>query len=218
MTSGHVDANLGIYAQFESPANICVGENDALYISSSLSHGGSIRKFYIDDLISLDLNGRHETLCNFPSDIQGSLHSLSSSAEHQQLCDWTVHTGTGTVFACSAIVKLRCPALASKVASFKLPSTAEQQQIRMTGISRTVLQMLVDYIHSDMLSMPLETKEDVENAVMLLKTSSEFALPRLKIAISRRLHRFVASTSKKHCIFVPVAQVCDMLTSLGQSR
>jgi hypothetical protein len=122
------------------------------------------------------------------------------------------------VFACSAIVKLHCPALASKVASFKLPSTAEQQQIRMTGISRTVLQMLVDYIHSDMLSMPLETKEDVENAVMLLKTSSEFALPRLKIAISRRLHRFVASTSKKHCIFVPVAQVCDMLTSLGQSR
>jgi hypothetical protein len=188
MTSGHVDANFGIYARFESPANICVGENDALYISSSLSHGGCIRRFHVDDLISLDAVCR-ENLCSVPSDIQASLRSLSSSAEHQQLCDWVVHTATGTVFACSTIVKLRCPALASKIASL---STAEQQQqqSRITGITRTVLQMLVDYIHSDVLLMPLETKEDVENAVLLLKASSEFVLPRLKIAISRRLYRF----------------------------
>jgi len=66
--------------------------------------------------------------------------------------------------------------------------------------------------------MSHETKEDVKNAVLLLKISFEFALPHLKNAISRRLHMFVASSSKKCCKFVQVAQEHVLLISLVQSR
>ena len=55
---------------------------------------------------------------------------------------------------------------------------------------------MVDYVHSDMLSMPLENKEDLASAVELLKTSDEYDLPRLKVAIERRLHRCALAAVK----------------------
>lgn len=44
-----------------------------------------------------------------------------------------------------------------------------------------------------MLSMPVETQEDVDAAVELLRLSDEHKLPRLKAAISRRLNRCVCA-------------------------
>ena len=55
---------------------------------------------------------------------------------------------------------------------------------------------VVDDVHSDMLSMPLENKEDLASAVELLKTSDEYDLPRLKVAIERRLHRCALAAVK----------------------
>jgi hypothetical protein len=208
--SDHVDATVGVYARFSSPAIICAGDNDSLFIGST--NGGCIRRLCVTDLTALDAFGDVEPLCGYPSDIQNSLHSLSSSRDLQQLCDWTIHASSGVVFACSTIIKLRCPALASRVSS-----AAEQHQICITGISREVLQMLVDYIHSDLLSMPLETKEDFEHALELLKSSAEFALPRLKIAVGRRLHRFLPAAAMKRYNFVLFDEECEAAPLLVSS-
>ncbi len=92
------------------------------------------------------------------------------------------------MIACSALVKLRCPHLATKIASLLSDGRA-----RMPGCNHRSLQMLIDYVHSDVLSMPVETKEDVDAAVELLRLSDEYELPRLKAAISRRLNRCVGA-------------------------
>ena len=92
------------------------------------------------------------------------------------------------MLACSTLVKVRCPHLAAKISSLL---SDDQQRARLPGCSHRALQILIDYVHSDVLLMPVETKEDISSAMELLKLSDEHELPLLTAAISRRLNRCV---------------------------
>jgi hypothetical protein len=176
LNAGHVDAKFGFHARFTSPSVICAGNNGQLYVSNGSD--GLIRQFNVDVFAnsypSCDSSSLHEVL-----------HLLSTSEDHRELCDWRISTDKNDVLACSALVKLRCPHLAATISSL-----LSNGRVRLPGCNPRSLQILIDYVHSDVLSLPVETKEDIAAAVELLMLSDEHELPRLKAAISKRLNRF----------------------------
>jgi hypothetical protein len=181
LQAGHVDATLGFHARFNNPSIICAGEHGQMFVSNGSD--GLIRRFTADIFVS-----PHAHPSCGSSNLHEALHALSTSEHQRDLCDWSILTDRDTVLACSALVKLRCPHLGAKISSLLSDGRA-----RMPGCNHRSLQMLIDYVHSDLLSMPVETKQDVDAAVELLKLSDEHELPRLKAAISRRLNRCVCA-------------------------
>jgi hypothetical protein len=188
MQAGHTDAKFGFHARFSSPTIICAGEHGQMYVSNGSD--GFIRQFTADIFVSPYANPS----CGY-SDLHETLHALSTSEHHRELCDWSIVSDRSAVLACSTLVKLRCPHLGTKISSLL---SDDQQRARMPGCNHRALQMLIDYVHSDVLLMPVETKEDILSAMELLKLSDEHDLPRLKAAISRRLNRCVWMMFRAH--------------------